>query len=433
MIAFDGGRWGSARLVKPLSAAGFRVAALCPADNSLARTRYISKHFCLTDVRSSRRFEARLAEIMRIWEPALIVPADERVIACLHALVRRARSGAASQFSEGALAIIVASLGDPDQFDAMLLKSSTLQLARRLGVRVPDGATVSSAADAVAAARQVGFPAYIKSSFSWSGNGVSLCRNEAEMVAALAANRPRTSLPFRNTLRRIAHRDWYPTDATIDVQQSIVGTPAMFCAVAVNGKMIAGFAGITRQTCATNGPSSIVWIGAHAEMERASAAMIRAYGATGFIGFDFMIEQSTGDALLLECNPRPIPVCHLGSRIGVDLCAALAAELSGGTLVTAPSDEGEAITLFPNEWQRNPDGVAEIGNHIDIPFDDPELLHFMVNSTYAKLVAMAAQPTIPLWREALRAGGAACRAIGRALRHRSPSIRSPQMEASHGA
>jgi hypothetical protein len=380
LVGFDSQRWGSARLVKALNAAGFRVAALCAHDNPLAKTRYLDQHYPLRDVLSSRHFESRLAQAMDDWKPELIVPADERVVACLHALIRRMFSGGTSCLGEAALAIVIDSFGDPEQFDATLLKSSTLQLARKLGVRVPEGKTVSSADAAVSAAATIGFPVYVKTSFSWAGQGVSFCRDASEVAAAVTLGRPRSWIRLRNLIRRVMHRDWYPTETAIDVQRSIAGKPAMYAAVAIQGRMVAGFAGITQQTCAANGPSSIVWIGADAKMERMSKIMIGALGATGFIAFDFMIDDATGDIYLLECNPRPIPVCHLGARIGVDLCATLKAALSGASHTTGEQVIGEMITLFPQEWQRNPTGIARTANYIDIPLDDPPLLRAMVDA-----------------------------------------------------
>src|ERR1700761_4769074 len=131
LVGFDSQRWGSARLVKALGAAGFRVAALCASENPLAKTRYLDKHFPLPDVLSSRHFESRLARAIEDWKPELIVPADERVVACLHALIRRVLSGGASCLGEAALGTIIDSFGDPEQFDATLLKSSTLHLAAK--------------------------------------------------------------------------------------------------------------------------------------------------------------------------------------------------------------------------------------------------------------------------------------------------------------
>jgi hypothetical protein len=381
MIGFEGGRWAAARLAKPLRAAGFQVAALCQADHPLAQTRYLHRHFALANVHSSRHLEVRLAEAMRIWQPRLIIPADERVIACLHALVRQARSSGSSRLDTAMLATIVASLCAPEQFDAMLLKSSTLALARTLGVRVPEGCSVASPEAAAASAERIGFPVYVKKSFSWGGQGVALCRDELELAAAMAPPRRRSQLPFRRRLKKLLHRNWYPTGTAIDVQKSIVGEPAMYCGVAVAGKLVAGFAGFARQTGVPNGPSSIVSLGQHAEMQRASAAMIAALGATGFVSFDFMIESGTGHAYLIECNPRPIPVCHLGARIGVDLCMALAAELRAEPQKPAAAMRAEDVRLFPQEWLREPAGLANSEVYLDVPWDDPALLRAMVGAT----------------------------------------------------
>jgi hypothetical protein len=377
MIAFEAGRWGSARLVKPLAAAGFEVAVLCPADNPLAATRFIARHFPLDDVHSSRRFEAQLAEIMLAWRPMLVIPADESTVACLHAVLRQPPSRAPGRLSQDALNVLRASFGHPDCYDATLLKSETLRLARHLGLPIPAGGSVASVGQAVAEAERIGFPVYVKTSFSWSGNGVTRCLSGGDVTAAFAAAAGKRRLPFRNALRRLVHRDWYPIHTTTDVQQAIAGTPAMFCAVAVNGRMVAGFAGIAHQTCAPNGPSSIAWIGAHPEMERISAEMIRGVAANGFISFDFMIEDRTGAVYLLECNPRPIPISHLGARIGVDLCAALAAALSGDVRSATRSAGAQVVVLFPQEWHRNPSGVASSSYYVDVPRDDPNLLRLM--------------------------------------------------------
>jgi biotin carboxylase len=375
IVAFEAGRWGPARLVKSLHEAGFQVAALCPAENALAQTCYLDRLFPLDDVRSSRHVERCLAAAMQAWQPQLVIPADERVVACLHALLREKGTG---RLDAQARATLVASLGDPRQWDAMLLKNRTLQLAQSIGVRVPEAGAAGSVDAAVLAAERIGFPVYVKSSFSWAGRGVSLCHDRDEVAAAMAAGRPRSRLPFRNQLRRMLHRDWYPNEAEIDVQQAIAGVPAMYCAVAVDGEMLAGFAGITRKAGPDHGPSSVVWLGEHAAMAEASAAMVAALGATGFLGFDFMIEDATGDAYLIECNPRPIQVGHLGSRIGADLCAALAARLRQEPSPPKAAVHAEEIALFPQEWQRDADSLAGNDRYLDVPWDDQPLLRAMV-------------------------------------------------------
>ena len=115
-------------------------------------------------------------------------------------------------------------------------------------------------------------------------------------------------------------------------------------------------------------------------MAASSERMVAALGATGFLSFDFMIERATGNAFLLECNPRPNHVTHLGGRLGVDLCSALHAGLrpparagSRDTPPLGPHDSG-TIALFPQEWLRAPDSAALHDGYHDVPWDDPDLV-----------------------------------------------------------
>ena len=385
-VGMDIERYGAARLVKPLAAAGFGLAALCPDDHPVAHSSHLARHFPLRDIHSSQAIGSRLAEAMRAWQPRLIIPCGEPCIAALQAFVRAGEAGASGPLTPEMLATITASLGKPDQFDAMLLKGDTLKLARSLGVRVPAGATVATVDEALTVAERIGFPVYVKKSFSWGGNGVISCRDANAVAQAVNSAAPaRYRSGWFTLLRRAVHRNWIPKPFDVEIQKAISGTPAMFTAVALNGRMLAGFAGTAQQTSSVKGPSSVAWIGQNAQMEEAARAMIGALGATGFIGFDFMIDDATGDVLLLECNPRPTPTSHLGSRIGIDLCAALAAALMGGTYRCAAAPKEDVIALFPNEWLRHPEGIWQAGQHVDIPYDDPKLLKLMVNRGKSKL------------------------------------------------
>jgi len=378
IIAFETGRWGPARLPKPLQESGFRVAALCPADNALAHTRYLDRHFPLRDVCSSRHVEVSLVRAMRAWKPRLIIPADERTVACLHALVRQTGAGGPGRLTPAEREIIVASLAPLDRLDATLLKSHTLELARQVGVLTPQGQSVATPEAAVGMAEAIGYPVYVKASFGWAGQGVTLCHDRAAVQAAMSALQPQHRPGLRGAIKRLMHRDWYPTDSAIDVQKAIAGTPAMFCAVALGGRMLAGFAGVAVQTSFATGPSSVVRISADVAMEAASAKMIAALGASGFIGFDFMVEASTGAVYLLECNPRPIQVCHLGARIGADLCAALARALNGEATAPVRADREATVALFPQEWLRMPGLLATHEADLDVPWEDADLLRKMV-------------------------------------------------------
>jgi hypothetical protein len=378
IVAIESGRWGPARLPAALAAAGLSVAALCPDDNPVAASRHLARHFPLGPSRSAARMAAALGRAVGAWRPRLVVPADEQVVAFLQSLVLPG-SSRAHGLDAAACRLVLESLGRAESFDAMLLKSETLALARRVGVRVPPGGTVATPAAAAALADEIGYPAYLKNSFGWAGQGVRRCDDRAAVAAAMPAP-PGRLAPLRAGLRRLLGRDWYPTGTAIDLQRAIAGRPAMYCALAWRGALLAGFAGLPQETDGETGPSTVVRLGAHPAMAEAAEAMIRALGATGFIGFDFMIEDGTGQAYLLECNPRPIQVCHLGPRVGVDLAAALAAALAG----QAPDPRGRepsgeaVVALFPQLWRQDPARFAACAALADLPWEDPGLLRRMV-------------------------------------------------------
>lgn len=365
MVAFEAGRSGPARLPKSLAAAGFRVAVLCPADNALAATHFCDLRFPLDDVLNSHRVARRLAAAMDATRPTLVIPCDERAVACLQALVLGGRSGVLRPWM---ITTLTDSLGDPAFFDALLMKSDTLTLARRIGIATPDSLPAANAAEARAAAARLGGAVYLKASFGWAGQAVIGCRTEAEIDAAMATLAPRRSW-LRDVARRALHRDWYPVATTIDVQTAVDGTPAMVAAVAWRGQMLAAFSGRPEATLSATGPSCVVWIGAQTEMEAAAAAFIAATGASGYLGFDFLVERSGGRPLLLECNPRPIQIGHLGDRIGVDLARALAAGLHGDHPSPTPAAGTAEIALFPNGRQAARPGVL-----LDTPEDDDALV-----------------------------------------------------------
>lgn len=379
MVSFEAGRSGPARLPKELAAAGFRVHALCLAGDALGATRFVERVFILHSVKSLRCVERQLGEVMTASQPDLIVPCDERAVACLQTIVRRAGAACVSRhLSADQLATLVVSLGDPDHFDALLMKRQTLALARRLGVPTPDTATVGSAAGAKTVANDFGWPVYLKQPFGWAGRGVVRCDSPSEIDIALTTLIQPNASRARRLVRRVLSRNWYPSGPDIDIQKAVDGVPAMVCAVAWRGRMLAAFSGFARKTLPDNGPSTVVAIARHEEMETVAERMIGACGASGFLGFDFMIDRRSGRALLLECNPRPIQICHLGARIGVDLAEALAEALAGrhAALRQAAAGTEVVVALFPN-GRRHADDIAPL----DRPVDDEGLVAALLKTS----------------------------------------------------
>jgi carbamoylphosphate synthase large subunit len=118
----------------------------------------------------------------------------------------------------------------------------------------------------------------------------------------------------------------------------------------------------------------------NAEMSAAVTKMVRRLNLSGMNGFDFMIEAATGNAYLIELNPRTTQVGHLALGAGHDLPAALYAAVTGNALQPAPAvTQSDVIALFPAEWNRNPESAfLKTGFH-DVPWTEPELIRVCVN------------------------------------------------------
>jgi hypothetical protein len=180
--------------------------------------------------------------------------------------------------------------------------------------------------------------------------------------------------------RRILRRDWFPGNSAISVQRHVAGRPAMTCAAALSGRMLAVITAFSEEVTYKNGPSSVVRLARHDGMAAATATMIRALGATGFISFDFIVDEA-GSEHLLECNPRPIQIFHLGHLVGLDLARSFADGLSGKIPEAPQAINGAVATvaLFPQEWRRRSASPALTEVHHDAPWDDPRLLKAMID------------------------------------------------------
>jgi hypothetical protein len=385
MIARDGERWGPARLPEPLTMAGIEVAALCPADNPLCQSSFISCHYILDKPQSWRAFGRKIGMVMADWKPDLVIPCDELVVVMLHYFLKRPRLSALYLEAEH-WHVLQRSIGKTDMLDAMVLKHQTRLLAESLGVRVPKSKFVKSVSEAENVAASFGFPVFLKVSFSWAGQGAIRCENPKQLRKAFNGLKIRTSWA-KSMARRALARDWYPSESDIEVQEAIIGESMMYCVAALDGKMLGGLFASRAARMGTTGPSTTVTIGENADCRQMSGKMTAAMGASGFLAFDFMLCQSTGEMFLLECNPRPNQICHLGQKVGSDLCQALADGLH--ECAQAPSiPTGDAIVpLFPQTWFQDETSALTGVSSLDVPQNDPKLLEIMLGRGQDKGIA----------------------------------------------
>jgi hypothetical protein len=113
-------------------------------------------------------------------------------------------------------------------------------------------------------------------------------------------------------------------------------------------------------------------------MMSAAERMAQRLGLSGFFGLDFMIEDGTDAAYLIEINPRSTPLCHLRLGTGRDLIGALVSQLSGQPLEEQPPiTDNDLIAYFPQAWASNSELLQS--SFQDIPWDEPELMEELLH------------------------------------------------------
>jgi hypothetical protein len=131
------------------------------------------------------------------------------------------------------------------------------------------------------------------------------------------------------------------------------------------------------------GPSTVREMMVHPEMEGVLEAVGRMTGFHGLAGVDWVHRAGDGSLVVIEMNPRPAPVVHLGHLSGVDFSAAIGDMVAGREAVRRPRDVGpRRVLLFPQEaarciaYRRWRELLAWLpgGAYKDIPWDQPRLL-----------------------------------------------------------
>jgi hypothetical protein len=356
--------FGSARLPAPLTRAGFEVGALSFPSALITRSGYVAKHFSLPFAANDAELLSAVERALLAFDPELMIPGDDPAVELLHAaaaeLGKRGEAGAKLR------RCLTRSLGDPAHYVSVQSRRGLHDLGRKLGLRVPEQDVVSDTQQALAFAERHGFPVILKAENTCAGYGTSICKDREALRAGFSYFEARfggTKLPI----------------STLTVQRFVHGRTAMRAISALSGQVLGGLSAYKLETHpAPTGPSTVVEFFENEEMERAAEAVTRVFSLSGFASFDFMIEDASGLAYLIELNPRPTPICHLGGAFGDDLCGALWEKITGSSPRTAlQRAEGRRVALFPQEWIRRADSPHIERAFHDVPWQEPLLMKML--------------------------------------------------------
>jgi len=319
---------------------------------------------------------ASVAAAIEQSQPDTVVPVDELAVMHLIEVLRSAKGK-----DLGALA--TRSLGGVEVLAAAMSRISLMELAKAEGVAVPETIAVASRAELDEAARRLGFPLVLKADTTAGGRGVRVANNLGEARGWWSRLHRPLSLP-RSVWRTLKWREWTHFRPWIKRQMRGVtvqnylnnGAERTAMAVAQQGELLAFVCFEVAQASKFCGPSTVLRVVDDAVMEAAMRAVLRRMGATGFCGFDFML-NTEGEPLLIEMNSRPTQLAHLPLGPGKDLVAAYVRWVLGQeTPDRASAASGSLIALYPQELLRDPESALIAGAYHDVPWESPALVRF---------------------------------------------------------
>ncbi len=373
-------RWfPAARLAMALANAGCAVEAVCPPRHPLRTTRTVRR----THTYDGLAGLASFANAIAATRPDLIIPGDDLATRHLHEMYHRERHN--GKPDTPICNLLERSLGAPDSFPIVYARTSFMQLAQVEGIRVPKTEIIGSVSDLRACIARMGFPAVLKADCTSGGEGVRIVHTveEAERALRALAAPPLLARAAKRALidqdKRLVWPSLLRLRSTVNAQAFIAGREATSTVACWKGTVLAGLHFEVLKKAKSAGHATVVSLIENPEVSAAIERIVRRLNLSGLHGFDFILESLTGNAYLIEINPRATQVGHLTLGHGRDLPAALFAALAGEAIRPAPKiTENDTIALFPQEWLRDPESpFLQLGYH-DVPWEEPGLIRACV-------------------------------------------------------
>jgi hypothetical protein len=380
----------SAHVAIALEAAHVRVAAVYPKHgHPLAKTAAVSERFPYHATSPLKSLARAIRESGADW----ILPCDDRSVSHLHRL--HAKALADGDAGKPVADLIERSLGSPAAYPVVSSRASLLRSAQAENLPVPEVTEIATVEQLRALSETKKYPWVMKSDGSWGGLGVKIVHSLKEAEDCFhRMSQPLGTLPMLKRL--LVNRDPFWIEPWLHrqrpgmtVQSFIEGRPANCVVFCDRGKVIAGIAVEVVAAQGVMGPATVVRIVEGRQMLNAAEALARRLNLSGFHGLDFMVEDKTGTAYLIELNPRCAMPCHLRLGNGAvsgdalsgdlprsrDLVGSLYSKISGQPCGDTPFEiNSDVVSYFPQAWLSNPKSEALRTGYHDIPLGEPELL-----------------------------------------------------------
>jgi len=390
-------RWfPTARLAMALAGAGCLVDAICPAGHPLGKMRAVRRVQAYQGLTPLHSF----AEAIAAATPDLIVSGDDVATCHLHHLYdRERRRGPGGAW---VCELIERSLGAAESFPVVYARTAFMNMAREEGIRAPKTEVISNLSDLKNWVARVGLPTVLKADGTSGGEGVRVAHTleEAERAFCALQAPPLLARAAKRALldqdKSLVWRSLFRRRSVVNAQALVAGHEATSTVACWKGAVLASLHFEVVNKRSSVGPSSVLRLIENAEMSTAAEKMVRRLKLSGIHGFDFMLEADTGNAHLIEINPRTTQVGHLALGAGHDLPAALYSAVSGEPFRAAPKvTENDTVALFPQEWLRDPASPFLTSAYHDVPWEEPELLRACVRKPWKLNFHDSPQDSLP--------------------------------------
>ncbi|HVB75199.1 MAG TPA: ATP-grasp domain-containing protein [Ktedonobacteraceae bacterium] len=341
--------------VRSLGRRGMRVAAL-EVESLAASVPTFSSRWCRQAFVAPSYEQAPepylhyLEQLLDSTQVRVLITSSDGTLAVLRQhreqIERRARIALAS---ESALAIAIN-------------KDRTLEIARELGLGIPQGIHVESISDVPDALRDVGLPAVVKpvESWLWGGN------QESERLVSKLVTTPDEARSAVEELTRLG--------GTVLFQQFLSGRREAVNLLYAHGEFYARFAQWAKRTQPPLGGTSVYRqsIAVPQDIGDQSERLIRAIDLEGYSEVEFR-RDATGKPYLMEINPRLSASVEVAVRAGVDFPHLLYQWANGDPIDRVTSYrtggwmrylEGDFLTTVQSITQRGRPGVTPPGRAI---------------------------------------------------------------------
>jgi carbamoyl-phosphate synthase large subunit len=192
---------------------------------------------------------------------------------------------------------------------------------RRIGLRTPEGVTVTSVEEGLASVERTGYPAILRPSYTLGGTGGGIAYNREEFETML--RRGLEASPVGSVLVERSVIGW--KEYELEVMRDGADNVVIVCSIENLDPM-----GVHTGDSITVAPAMTLSDREYQQMRDASCKVIREVGvAAGGCNIQFAVSPTTGEQLVIEMNPRVsrssalaskatgFPIARIGTKVAV--------------------------------------------------------------------------------------------------------------------